>query len=140
MHTSNAHTYILVNLLYTHTYIHIYMHISMNMGWLRLVSSVKLQISFAEYGLFYRALLQKRRVILRSLLIVATPYAAIHDGIFCTHVSRAYTYMSRLLIIIGLFCKRALQKRRYSAKETVYLTHVHICTFISNPLYPHMCI
>ena len=26
--------------------------------------------------------------------------------------------ISRLLKIIGLFCKRALQKRRYSAKET----------------------
>jgi len=29
----------------------------------------KLQVSFAEYRLFYRALLQKRPVILRSLLI-----------------------------------------------------------------------
>ena len=26
--------------------------------------------------------------------------------------------ISRLLQMIGLFCKRALQKRRYSAKET----------------------
>jgi len=26
--------------------------------------------------------------------------------------------ISRLLKIIGLFCKKALQKRRYSAKET----------------------
>ena len=30
--------------------------------------------TFAEYCLFYRALLQKRPIILRSLLIVATPY------------------------------------------------------------------
>ena len=29
---------------------------------------------FAEYCLFYRALLQKRPIILRSLLIVATAY------------------------------------------------------------------
>jgi len=29
-----------------------------------------------------------------------------------------YTSISRLLKIIGLFCKRALKKRRYSAKET----------------------
>jgi len=28
--------------------------------------------------------------------------------------------ISRLLKIIGLFCKRALQKRRYSAKETCH--------------------
>jgi len=36
----------------------------------RLLKIVRL---FAEYSLFYRALLQKRPVILRSLLIVATP-------------------------------------------------------------------
>jgi len=44
-----------------------------DMGWLRLVESIKLLVSFAEYSLFYRALLQKRPMILRSLLIVATP-------------------------------------------------------------------
>jgi len=43
------------------------------MGWLRLVGSLKLQVSFAEYRLIYRSLLQKRPIILRSLLIVATP-------------------------------------------------------------------
>jgi len=36
--------------------------------WLQLVSSLKLYVSFAEYRLFYRALLQKRRIILRSPL------------------------------------------------------------------------
>ena len=40
------------------------------------VGSLKLQVSFAEYSLFYRALLQKRPIIIRSLLIVATPYQA----------------------------------------------------------------
>jgi len=30
-----------------------------DVGWLRLVGSLKLQVSFAEYILFYRALLQK---------------------------------------------------------------------------------
>ena len=49
------------------------------MGWLRLVGSLKLQVSFAEYSLFYRALLQKRPIILRSLLIKATPYT--FDGV-----------------------------------------------------------
>jgi len=44
-----------------------------NMGWLRFVGSLKLLVSFAEYCLLYGALLQKRPVILRSLLIVATP-------------------------------------------------------------------
>jgi len=46
----------------------------LGMGWLRLVGSLKLRVSFAEYRLCYRALLQKTRIILRSLRIVATPY------------------------------------------------------------------
>ena len=53
------------------------------MGWLRLVGSLKLQVSFAEYCLFYRALLQKRPIILRSLLIVATPYLNDVSCLFC---------------------------------------------------------
>jgi len=44
------------------------------MGWLRSVGCLKLQVSFPEYRLFCRALLQKKPIILRSLLIVATPY------------------------------------------------------------------
>jgi len=48
-------------------------------GWLRLVGSLKLQVSFAEYPLFYRSLLQKRPRIIRSLLIEATPYALTTD-------------------------------------------------------------
>ena len=43
------------------------------MGCLRLVGSFKLYVSFAEYSLFYRALLQKRHTIFRNVLIVATP-------------------------------------------------------------------
>jgi len=53
-------------------------------GWLRLVRSLKSQVSFAEYCLFDRALLQKRPIIFRSLLIVATPYVC--DMASC-HVS-----------------------------------------------------
>jgi len=34
----------------------------------------KLYVSFAEYCLFYRALLQKKPIILSILLTVATPY------------------------------------------------------------------
>jgi len=44
-----------------------------SLGWLRLVDSCKLHVSFAEYCLVYRVLLQKRPIISRSLLIVATP-------------------------------------------------------------------
>jgi len=48
-------------------------HDHFHMGWLRLVGSLKVYVSFAEYSLFQRVLLQKRPIILRSLLIVATP-------------------------------------------------------------------
>jgi len=46
----------------------------MTHGWLRSVGSIKLQVSFAEYRLFSRALLQKRPIILSMLLTEATPY------------------------------------------------------------------
>jgi len=48
------------------------------MGWLQLVGSIKLQVSSAEYRLFYRALLQKRPIILSILLTEATPYLYIY--------------------------------------------------------------
>jgi len=51
-----------------------------DMGCLRLVGSFKLQVSFAEYRLFYRALLQKRPMFLRTLLIVAIPYSQMQIG------------------------------------------------------------
>jgi len=44
------------------------------MGWLRWVGVLKWYVSLAEYRLFYSPLLQKRPIILRSLLVVATPY------------------------------------------------------------------
>ena len=46
----------------------------MGMGWLWSIGSIVLQVSFVEYCLFYRALLQKRPVILLILLTEATPY------------------------------------------------------------------
>ena len=49
-------------------------HTRSHMGWLRLVGSLQLYVSFAEYRLFSRALAQKRPIIWRSLLIVATPF------------------------------------------------------------------
>ena len=49
------------------------------MGWLPLVGSLKLYVSFAEYCLFHRALLRKRPTILRSLLIVTAQYVGGQD-------------------------------------------------------------
>jgi len=44
------------------------------MGWLRLVGSLKLEVSFAKEAYKRDDILQKRPMILRSLLIVATPH------------------------------------------------------------------
>ena len=45
-----------------------------HMGWLRLVGSLKLYVSFAKELYKRDDILQKRPIILRSLLVVATPY------------------------------------------------------------------
>ena len=47
------------------------------MGWLRLVGAFKLQVSFAEYLLFYRALLQKRPVQIANVVERDSD----HDGV-----------------------------------------------------------
>jgi len=49
-------------------------------GWLWFIGSLKIQVSFAEYSLFYRALLQKRPMFLGRLLIVATSDHMTHDS------------------------------------------------------------
>ena len=61
--------------------------------------------SFADYRLFYMALLQKRPMILRSLLIVATTCPCSWT---CEGPEHVVATISRLLKIIGLFCKRAI--------------------------------
>jgi len=47
------------------------------MGWLRLAGSLILQVSFAKEPYKRDDILQKRPIILRSLLIVATPYLSL---------------------------------------------------------------
>jgi len=64
------------------TYIH--------MGCLQLVGSLKLQVSFAKEPYKTDDILQKRPMILRSLLIVAAPYRYICYANSCTYT---YVYM-----------------------------------------------
>ena len=64
------------------------------MGWLRLVGPIKLQVSFAEYHLFYRAFLQKRPIILRSLLHVATPH------IYCCTNKHTNVYTHKCILVL----------------------------------------
>jgi len=52
------------------------------MRWLHGVGSFKLQVSFAKEPYERDDILQKRPIILRSLLIIATPYHV--DGRTCS--------------------------------------------------------
>jgi len=95
------------------------------MGWLQLVGSFKLQVSLAEYSLFYRALLQKRPVILRSLLIVATPQPQ-HQP---RYRSKAAPVLVRVYCI--WICVRVKEEWVLVGSEPRHPTlptHTHICT------------
>jgi len=61
------------------------------MGWLRLGGSLKLLVSFAKEPYKRDYILQKRRVILRSLLIVATPY--LFMCLYMSYVCYIHVYM-----------------------------------------------
>ena len=88
---------------------------TIHMGRLRSVGSLKLQVSFAEYRLFYRTLLQKRPIILRNLLIVATPYM--------------YFDLTEMVIHLCIFTAKNIDLSNYSC---VYfdLTEIVICMCI----------
>ena len=79
------------------------------MGWLRLVGSFKLYVSVAEYHLFCRALLQKRPIILRSLIIEATPLSHTHSLTISLSHPHPYTHTHRLSLSLSH-------------------THTHTCT------------
>ena len=92
------------------------------MGWLMLVASIKLQVSFAKEPHKRDAILQKRPIILSILLIVATPYplkiqlkcgktstqSTDHVGrVSCILSGYGVATISRIDKIIGLFCRIA---------------------------------
>jgi len=83
------------------------------MGWLHVAGSSKLQVSFAKEPYERDGILQKRPIILRGLLIVATPYEHISADIW----------------LIGLFCrisslfKGSFAKETYNFKEPTNRSH-----------------
>jgi len=109
---------------------------SASMGWLRLLGSSKLQVSSAEYRLFYRALLQKRPINLRSLLIVATPYPLM-DMKHCTvfHMRCETLYPVQCFVFILIPPRSTL----FYIHERAFVSHVfHMC-FICVSYVFHMC-
>ena len=112
------------------------------MGWLRLVGSLKLYVSLENIGLFCRALLQKRPIILRSLLIVATPYQEMHRALVKraiylsqkSHISLAkepYIYATRHSVRMSKSHISLLYKEPYiSRKRALHLCHKTLCTHV----------
>ena len=74
--------------------------IYMGMGWLRLVDFLKLVTSFAKEPYKKDFVLQKRSIILRSLLIVATPYGWVlchlYECVWMSYVTDIHGYGSVL--------------------------------------------
>jgi len=67
-----------------------------DMGWLRLVGSLKLKVSCAKKPYKRNDILQKRLIIVRSLLIVATPCMYINIYVYtCAHT---YIYAHILVL------------------------------------------
>jgi len=85
-----------------------------HMGWLLLVGSIKLQVSFAEYSLFDRALAQKRPIILSILLTEAIPYLSRMHIWKCrvTQMNKSRlnhrSLLQNVVSFIGIFCTRDL--------------------------------
>ena len=100
----------------------------MHMGWLRLVGSLKLQVCFAECSLFYRAFLQKRPTILRSLLIVATPY----EGVCMSHIRFGNFLPSSCIphICIAFICIPLI---------LIIICTPFICTRVTSPMCTIVC-
>jgi len=115
------------------------------MGWLRLAGSLKDQVSFAEYSLFYKALLQKRPIILKSILIVATPQdaqsqrLALGDVFFFlvqrgTRFGGKHTIKVSPRLILFLFCFVLVCVREKYVREHCssrsFLDSIYICIYM----------
>ena len=88
------------------------------MGWLRLVGSLKLYVSFAKEPHKSDDILQKRPIIVRSLLIVATPSSDVwHDVLPCAECVKIDWKTQIFLFFVQPIC-RVCQKWMHD-------THLH---------------
>ena len=107
------------------------------MGWLRLVGSLKLLVSFGKEPYKRDDILQKRPIILRSLLIVASPYTK-SDFLelllvcvcvcVCMYVSLALSIRVCVCVYVCLVCVSFLQQNQGSLPSVV--DGVCVCVFV----------
>ena len=91
------------------------------MGWLRLVGSLKLYVSFAKEPYKIDCILQQRPIILRSLLIVATQYQKTALYIFQTSsTSTHFTVWVRETLHHIISHQESVQLGAHSQKSAVY--------------------
>ena len=101
------------------------------MGWLRSVGSLQLQVSFAKEPCQRDEILQKRPIILMSLLIEATPYLSpLYKSTF---ESMGWLQLVDSLKLLTLFCRILSLLYGSFAKETF---HFKEPTNRSHPIYP----
>ena len=93
-------------------------------------------MSFAEYHLFYRALLHKRPTILRSLLIVATPYVYTYKNyalytysrrvsLTCIHIARVHiTHTYLHITYICIMYASCMKIQNVHSYHTIVMIHV----------------
>ena len=103
------------------------------MGWLQLVGSIKLQVSFANETYKRDDILQKRPVILSILLTVATAYthgctcsACCNAVSTCAHLARTHPIHS----IRVQWVTHAEYEYTYEYIYTYTYTHIHMYMYI----------
>ena len=130
------------------------------MGWLRLVPSFKLQVSFVEYRLFYRVLLQKRPIILSILLTTATPYLCnvydlsilystyiMHLQMINFHILHSFLcilcifvlYMHlQMIYVIYAFADDIFLYFTNAYVRCIFMQHIHFHIFYAFVFYMHL--
>ena len=106
-------------------------HDAFDMGWLQLVGSIKLKVSFAKESYKRDAILQKRPIILSILLTVATPYEYMyiyknsrsgpHHTSWCG-VIYIYVYKHTQFLMVSYICM-------YIITHSSSWCHIYICIY-----------
>ena len=105
-----------------------------SMGWLWSVGSIQLQVTFAEYRLFYRALLQKRPIISSILLNKTTPYThpchhfSLTKCVLCVYpVRHICVYPLRHICVLFVYPLRHICTHLTHDFSEMYPTHFVRC-------------